>query len=471
MSALYSALGKTRHVHLIGIGGAGMSAISQVLLNQGFVVSGSDMVESDVTRQLESYGAKVYYKHDRSNIDGADVVVHSSAVNPETNEEVQEALMRMVPVIKRDEMLGELMRRKAGICVAGTHGKTTTTTMIGTMLNECGISPTMLIGGISDYFQGSAVVGNSDYMVIEADEYDRAFLKLTPTLAVITTIEAEHLDIYKDLNDVQQAFIQFANSVPFYGAVVCCNDDPAVSNVLTKLNRRVITYGTNSDAELQAKDLVFKADKTLFSVSHLNHTLGRITVNAPGLHNVKNTLAAVAVGLELGLEFSAIKKAIGVYRNVRRRFQIKFENKKNGVCVVDDYAHHPTEVKATLNAARWGWPKKKLIAVFQPHLYSRTKLFAEDFGKALALADEVFLTSVYESRERKEDFNGVSSDLIKNALKKNGHKKVTLVESLNDLNKAVLKDVEKDQMLIYMGAGSITKSANDMADVLKSLEV
>jgi UDP-N-acetylmuramate--alanine ligase len=470
VNGFYSALGKTRHVHLIGIGGAGMSAISQVLINQGFIVSGSDMAESDVTRQLEAYGAKVYYRHDRSNVDGADVVVHSSAVDPATNEEVLEAHIRMIPVIKRDEMLGELMRRKAGICIAGTHGKTTTTTMVGTMLNECGVSPTMLIGGISDYFNGSAVVGDSDYMVIEADEYDRAFLKLTPTIAVITTIEAEHLDIYKDLKDIQSAFVQFANSVPFYGAVICCNDDPDVSNILTRLNRRVITYGTNPDAELQAKDLVFKAGNTVFTVSHLNEELGHIEVNVPGLHNVKNILAAIAVGLELGLDFGAISKALEKYQNVRRRFQIRYQNMKTGVSVVDDYAHHPTEIRATLNAARWGWPKKKLIAVFQPHLYSRTKYFAEDFGKALSLADEVVITDIYKSREDKSRFEGVTGELIKNMVRKNGHDKTTYVSDLDMLTKSVLKLVKKDQMVVYMGAGNITRYAGDLIDILKSLE-
>ncbi len=470
MSVYYSALGKTKHVHLIGIGGAGMSAISQVLLNQGFIVSGSDLQQSDITKQLESYGAKIYYQHDRSNIDGADVIVHSSAVDPSRNEEVQEANIRMIPVIKRDEMLGELMRRKAGICVSGTHGKTTTTTMIGTMLNECGVSPTMLIGGISDYFQGSAVVGDSDYMVIEADEYDRAFLKLTPTLAIITNIEAEHLDVYSDLNDLQQCFIQFANSVPFYGAVICCNDDPEVSSIIPKLNRRVITYGTNPDAELQAKELVFKANKTMFMVSHLDVDLGRISVGVPGLHNVKNTLAAIAVGLELGLDFKSIKVALEKYVNVRRRFQVKYNNTKTGVCVVDDYAHHPSEVKSTLNAARWGWPKKKLIAVFQPHLYSRTKLFADEFSKALMLADHVFVSDVYPSREKASEFEGVSGELILKGIKKNDHEKVTYVKILGELNKAVLRIVKKDQMVIYMGAGNITKYANDLVEILKSLE-
>ncbi|ACF13302.1 UDP-N-acetylmuramate/alanine ligase [Chloroherpeton thalassium ATCC 35110] len=461
---MYSALGKIRHVHLIGIGGAGMSAIAEVLLNQGFIVTGSDLVESEVTRRLRHCGATIFIGHDRDNISGADVIVHSSAVKPEMNEEVQEAFARQIPVIKRDEMLGELMRRKAGICIAGTHGKTTTTTMVGTMLKECHEDPTVIIGGISDYFNGSAVVGNGNYMVIEADEYDRTFLKLTPTIGVITTLEAEHLDIYKDLDDLKQAFVQFANTVPFYGAVICCIDEPAIAAILPCLNRRVITYGLTPEAELQAKEVVFHGKTAHFTVTHLGKPLGKLELKAPGLHNVKNALATVAVGLELGLEFDSICRALASFQAVRRRFHVKYsDGEPNGLMVIDDYAHHPTEVRATLEAARLGWPKHHLIAVFQPHLFSRTQTFADEFGKALALADEIIVTDVYASREKAEDFIGVSGDLVVRAVQKAGGK-ASYIEQKSDIIQQLLNRASAGQMIITMGAGDITKIAGELVE-------
>jgi len=468
---MYSALGKTRQVHLIGIGGAGMSAIAEVLLNQGFTVTGSDLVESEVTRRLTQFGANIFIGHDPSNIIGADVVVHSSAVKPENNEEVLEAYTQQIPVIKRDEMLGELMRRKAGICIAGTHGKTTTTTMVGTMLKECHENPTVIIGGISDYFNGSAVVGSGNYMVIEADEYDRTFLKLTPTIGVITTLEAEHLDIYKDLDDLKQAFVQFANSVPFYGAVICCIDEPAINAILPKLNRRVITYGTTPEAELQAKDIRFRGNCAQFTVAHLGTSLGEIELHAPGLHNVKNALAAVAIGLELGLEFDSIQRSLALFKSVRRRFHVKYsdETTADGFMLVDDYAHHPTEVRATLEAARWGWPKHKLIAVFQPHLYSRTKTFAEEFGKALALADEVLVSDVFAAREKPEHFTGISGELVVDAVRKAGGSASYLPEK-SKISEQLFRMANAGQMLITMGAGDITKIASELAKKLADVK-
>ncbi|NTW50092.1 MAG: UDP-N-acetylmuramate--L-alanine ligase [Chlorobiales bacterium] len=465
---MYGTLGKTRHVHLIGIGGAGMSAIAEVLLDKGFYVSGSDLAESDVTRRLERRGAKVFVGHNRTNIQGADVIVHSSAVRPDKNEEVSEACAKQIPVIKRDEMVGELMRYKAGICVAGTHGKTTTTTMIGMMLEECGARPTVMIGGVSDYFKGSAVVGKGDYMVIEADEYDRAFLKLTPTIAVITTLEAEHLDTYKDLDDIKQCFVQFANAVPFYGAVVCCIDEPEIAAIQERLNRRVITYGTSPDASVRGIDIVFGGNGSTCKVVQFGETIGELKLNVPGLHNIKNALAAVTVGLELGLKFSQIQKALEGFGNVRRRFQVKYqEDGKNGPMVIDDYAHHPTEVRATLDAARTGWPERRLVAVFQPHLYSRTKSFHHEFGSALAIADEVFVTDVYPAREDKNNFPGVTGMLVAEAVVKAGQEKIAYIPDREALIERLVREAMQGKMIVMMGAGDITNAANEVVSKLK----
>lgn len=470
----YNGLGRTRRIHLVGIGGAGMSAIAEVLLRRGYAVSGSDQTESDVTERLKLLGATIYIGHAAEHIGNADVVAHSSAVKPNDNIEAQEALRKNIPLVKRDELLGELMRHKTGICIAGTHGKTTTTTMVGTLLQESGLNPTVLIGGVSDYFmnlsmaqvssQGSAVVGESDFMVIEADEYDRTFLKLTPTIAVITTLEAEHLDIYKNLDDVKEAFIEFANKVPFYGAVICCGDEPNINAVLPQFSRKAIRYGVNPDNELQAVEVQSSGVCSTFSVTFKNVRLGELTIHAPGSHNVKNALAATAVGLELGLDFKSIQDGLAVFRPVRRRFQIKHND--SDTILVDDYAHHPTEVRATLQAARNGWKQHKLVAVFQPHLYSRTKDFTTEFADALSIADEIFVMEIYPSREKQTDFPAVSSALLMEALKKLGHRAARLVADKNMLVDEVMKTAQPKTLVVTMGAGDVTKYADKIATEL-----
>jgi UDP-N-acetylmuramate--L-alanine ligase (EC 6.3.2.8) len=458
-------LGRIRHIHLVGIGGAGMSAIAEVLLNNGLKVSGSDLSASDVTERLKERGAIISIGHDAKNIDGAEVVAHSSAVRVGENPETLAAMEMGLPVIKRDELLGEIMRRKAGICVAGTHGKTTTTTMIATMLAECNLEPTALIGGVSDYFLsmgsgGSALVGDGDLMVIEADEYDRTFLKLTPTIAVMTTLEAEHLDIYKDLDDLKEAFTEFGNKVPFYGAVVLCNDEENLRAIRPNLKRKVITYGLNADAEFQAIEIDQSQASLKFKVRRRTQSVGILGIEAAGLHNVKNALAAVAVGFEIGLSFEDIRRGLSKFKSVRRRFQIRFGG-DHAPMVVDDYAHHPTEVRATLEAAKHGFKSRKVIAVFQPHLYSRTRDFAHDFAKALCLADRAIITDIYPSRERAEDFEGVTSELI---AKKMANARVVekshLLEALTD-------EVKGNELVVMMGAGDITKWAEKFAQVLE----
>ncbi len=459
-------LGRIRHIHLVGIGGAGMSAIAEVLLNNGMKVSGSDLSTSDVTERLKERGAIITIGHDAKNIDGAEVVAHSSAVRVGENPETLAAIEIGLPVIKRDELLGEIMRRKAGICVAGTHGKTTTTTMIATMLAECNLEPTALIGGVSDYFLsigsgGSALVGDGDLMVIEADEYDRTFLKLTPTIAVMTTLEAEHLDIYKDLDDLKEAFTEFGNKVPFYGAVVLCNDEENLRAIRPNLKRKVITYGINADAEFQATDIEQSQATLKFKVRRRTQSIGILGIDAAGLHNVKNALAAIAVGFEIGLSFEDIRRGLSKFKSVRRRFQIRFERGEHVPMVVDDYAHHPTEVRATLEAAKHGFKSRKVIAVFQPHLYSRTKDFAHDFARALCLADRAIITDIYPSRERAEDFEGVTSHLIAQEMTN-----ASVIEK-SHLLEALTDEVKGNELVVMMGAGDITKWAEKFAQTLE----
>lgn len=459
-------LGRIRHIHLVGIGGAGMSAIAEVLLNNGLKVSGSDLNASDVTDRLKERGAVITIGHDAQNIDGAEVVAHSSAVRVDENPETIEATKLGLPVVKRDELLGEIMRRKAGICVAGTHGKTTTTTMIATMLAEANLEPTALIGGVSDYFLslgsgGSALVGDGDLMVIEADEYDRTFLKLTPTIAVMTTLEAEHLDIYRDIDDLKQAFTEFGNKVPFYGAVVLCNDEEHLRAIRPNLKRKTITYGLNADAEFQAIDIEQVQTSLKFKVMRRGQSVGIVGIEAAGTHNVKNALAAIAVGFEIGLSFEDIRRGLAKFKSVRRRFQVRFERGEHAPMVVDDYAHHPTEVRATLEAAKHGFKSRKVIAVFQPHLYSRTRDFASDFASALSLADKVIITEVYPSRERAEEFKGVSSCLIADKMSN------AMVVEKSNLLTVLDSEVRSNELVVMMGAGDITKWAEKFAKALK----
>jgi len=444
-------LGPIRHVHMVGIGGIGMSSIAEVLLLRGYVVTGSDLSLSSVTDHLQSLGATVYVDHDREHVEGADVVVYSSAVRPKENPETVEAERLRIPLIRRDEMLGELMRMKYGIAIAGTHGKTTTTSMTGVVIGAAGFDPTIIVGGKVTAFGSNAVTGEGDLIVIEADEYDRTFLRLTPVVAVITTIEEEHLDIYRDLNDIRDAFAQFANSVPFFGAAVLCLDDPNVQSIIPRLDRRVITYGTSRQADIRAEDVVQTGTEIRFAVSKGKMRLGEITLTMPGLHNVRNALAAVSVGLELEIPFEVIREALKRFSGVQRRFEVKGEGR--GVLVVDDYGHHPTEIKATLEAAAKAWPGRRLVAVFQPHLYSRTLLFKEGFARAFFNADLLIVTDIYPARETPID--GVDGMTIAGAVTQAGHKDVRYVRDKNDLPDFLNDVVKSGDVVITLGAGDI----------------
>ncbi len=448
-------------VHFVGIGGIGMSGIAEILLNQGFTVSGSDMNASDNTERLKNLGIDICIGHKAENIEGADVVVYSSAVNIE-NPEVSAAIAKKIPVIKRAEMLAECMRMKYGIGIAGTHGKTTTTSMVGLVLTEAGIDPTIIVGGkLSSLGGTNARLGNSEYIVVEADEFDRTFLKLTPSIAAITTLEREHLDTYKDLDDIKSAFIEFANKVPFFGFVVLCMDEPALQDIIPLINKKIITYGTTSQADIKAVDITHNQYESAYTVIYKGEELGRINLKLPGMHVIKNSLVAVCIAKELGVSFEVIKNALASFTGVYRRFETKY-NKE--VLVIDDYGHHPTETNATLSAIRAGW-KNRLIAIFQPHLYSRTKDFYAEFGRSFLNSDIFICTDVYPAREK--PIEGVTGELIANAAKSFGHKEVYYVEDKKNIPSFLQKIYKEGDIIITLGAGDIWKYGEEFVNMIK----
>ncbi len=449
-----------KKVHFVGIGGIGMSGIAEILVNQGFEVSGSDKTLSEVTERLESIGIKVYEGHSPDNLKDADVLVYSSAVQVD-NPEVKAAIERKIPIIKRSEMLAETMRMKYGIGIAGTHGKTTTTSMVGLTLTEGGIDPTIIVGGkLSSLGGTNARLGNGEFIVVEADEFDRTFLKLTPTIAALTTLESEHLDTYKDLDDIKSAFIEFANKVPFYGFVTLCLDEPALQDIVPYINKKIISYGVTAQADVRALDIVANGFKTTFKVKYFDQVLGEITLKIPGKHNVLNSLVAIIIGKELGIDFKVIKQALESFSGVFRRFEVKY-NKE--ILVIDDYAHHPTETSATLKGVRDGWDRR-LVVVFQPHLYSRTRDFYQEFGRSFLNSDVFICTDVYPAREL--PIEGISGEMITNITKKFGHKNVHYVADKKNVP-ALLNEIKKDgDIIITMGAGDIWKYGEEFVTML-----
>jgi UDP-N-acetylmuramate--alanine ligase len=457
-----ASFGRIKNVHMVGIGGIGMSSIAEVLLARGYRVSGSDLQTSPVTERLVKLGATIHEGHAAEHVTDADVVVYSSAVKPGQNPETAEAERRRIPLIRRAEMLGELMRAKYGVGITGTHGKTTTTSMTGLVVQEGGFDPTIIVGGKVAVFDSNAVSGEGDIIIIEADEYDRTFLRLTPAVAVITNIEADHLDIYADLDDLKGAFVQFANSVPFFGAAVLCLDDPTIREVLGDVERRVISYGTSRQAQVRAEGLVQQGALTKFGVMRDAEYLGDIALRAPGLHNVRNALAAVAVGLELDIPFSRIQQALGDFTGVDRRFQIKGE--AGDVVVIDDYAHHPTEIEATLEAASNGWPGRRVVAVFQPHLYSRTRDFQDGFARSFYDADVLVLTEIYGARE--QPIEGVSGKMLADLTSRYGHRDVRYLAEKDALPAYLAEVAQPGDLVITMGAGDVYKCGERFLDML-----
>lgn len=449
---------KIKHIHFVGIGGIGMSGIAEVLLNLGYKVSGSDMNLSDTTKHLKDIGAIIYKGHAASNIAGADVVVISSAVSQE-NEEVKAAKKLLIPVIPRAEMLAELMRLKYGVAVAGAHGKTTTTSIIATVLARGNIDPTVVIGGKLNSFGTNAKLGQGDFLLAEADESDGSFLKLSPTIAVVTTIDEEHLDYYKNLDAIKKAFLSFVNKVPFYGLAVLCLDDKNIQDIIPSVEKRYVTYGFSAQADFAAKDIELKGFESSFKVINRGKDLGRFMLKMPGLHNVYNALAAVAVGLELEIDIDAIKKAFAEFSGVQRRFQVKGEI--NGIMVVDDYGHHPAEIKATLAAAKSGWDKRTIV-IFQPHRYTRTKDLMKDFATAFYQADVLILTDIYAAGET--PIEGVTGEGLYETIKGHGHKEVMFIKNKNEIPDYVLKMLKKDDIVITLGAGDVWKIGGEIVE-------
>src|SRR5919109_1893184 len=387
---------KVERIHFVGIGGIGMSGIAEVLHNLGYAVSGSDLADSEITRRLARLGVRYYTGHRAENVAQADVVVVSAAVTAD-NVEVLTAKAQKTPVIPRAEMLAELMRMKYGVAVAGSHGKTTTTSLIATLLAKGGLDPTLVIGGRLNSLGGNAKLGQGEFMVAEADESDGSFLQLTPMVAVVTTIDREHLDFYRSLADIQTAFAQFLNKVPFYGFCIVCVDEPNICAITSRITKKVFTYGLTGEADYTAREIRTQGFRSEFLALRHGATLGPVLLNIPGLHNIRNTLAAIATGTELDISFDLIQEGLYEFSGIHRRFEVKGEVR--GISVVDDYGHHPTEVDATLRTARLVWPDRRLLVIFQPHRYTRTQALWRDFCAPLLTADVVFLTEIYGAGE------------------------------------------------------------------------
>jgi UDP-N-acetylmuramate--alanine ligase len=440
---------RVRQIHFVGIGGIGMSGLAELLKTVGLRVTGSDAKESETTHRLAGLGIAVFPGHRPEYVTGADVVVYSSAVSEE-NVEVAAARAAGLPVIKRAEMLAEVMRFKRGIGIAGTHGKTTTTSMTGAILLAAGFDPTIIVGGrMRDV--GNARLGRGDWLVAEADEFDRSFLELTPLLAVVTNVDLEHLDTYRDLSDLQDAFARFAQSVPFFGAALLGLDDPNVQEIRPLIRRRVVTWGLTPQADVTARDLVLERTGSRFVAVAERTVLGPVALSVPGLHNVKNALAALAVARELEIPFVLASRALGAFAGVIRRFERKGE--RDGVLVYDDYAHHPTEVAATLAAARQVYPDRRLVALFQPHLYTRTRDFAALFGAAFLGADVLLVAPVYGSRET--PIPGVTGALVADAATVRGHRESRFLETREEVLPALEATLVPGDLLITMGAGDV----------------
>ena len=445
-------LGRTRHVHFVGIGGSGMSGIAEVLVNLGYKVTGSDLADSPTIRRLRQLGATVKIGHKAGQIEGADVVVVSSAVQPD-NPEVVEARRSGLPVIPRAEMLAELMRMKYGVAVAGSHGKTSTTSMIAAVLQE--LDPTVVIGGRVSTMGGGARAGRGELMVAEADESDGSFLKLKPTVAVVTNIDREHLDHYRDLEQIKDTFVQFLGRIPFYGSAVLCLDDANVQSILPRLERRFVTYGFSGQADFQAVGVTLKGFTARYEARFRGGRLGTVTLSVPGRHSVLNSLAAVAVGREFGLEFAAIARHLEAFHGADRRFQLRGE--AGGIMVVDDYGHHPTEILATLAAAREAIGRR-LVVAFQPHRYTRTRDLAEEFSVCFNQADVLVVTEIYPAGET--PIPGVTGASLTEAIRAHGHRDVSFVASLDELPAELERRLHPGDLVLTLGAGSIWRAGD-----------
>ncbi len=444
----------------MGIGGVGMCGIAEVLHNSGYQISGSDLRKTDTTAHLEELGIDITYAHNAENVVDSDVVVISSAVGGD-NPEVIEANKRKITVIRRAEMLAELMRMKISVAVAGTHGKTTTTSLIGHLLRAGGLDPTVIVGGRVLGVGSNAYLGKGDYLIAEADEFDRSISKFFPTIAVITSLEAEHMECYRDFEDLEDCFIQFGNRVPFFGSVILCIDEPGVKRIEPRITRPVITYGLDSGADFRAADIEYLSDYTVFMLYHKGVRVAKVKSPLQGKHNLKNLLAAIAVAYDFEVPLETALPAAESFTGISRRLELIGE--VTGIRLYDDYAHHPTEIKATLEGMRSVFDGR-LVAVFQPHLYSRTRSFYDDFGQAFFDADMFVALNVYPAREKPID--GISGKLVSDSAMGHGHKKVFYIDDKNDLPDFLAKHLNEGDRVIFFGAGDIYKYSRKTMELL-----
>ncbi len=464
-SGLLRPMRRIRRIHLVGIGGAGMNGIAEVVANQGFDVSGSDLNESSVTRHLRKLGVKIFIGHDAANIEGVDVLVVSTAV-PEDNPEVLAAREARIPVVPRAEMLAELMRFKRGIAVAGTHGKTTTTSLAASLLAEAGVDPTFIIGGVVNAFGSHARLGQGEYLLAEADESDGSFLLLQPVIALITNIDSDHLESYENsFENLKKAFLEFLQHLPFYGAAILCIDDPEVVSLIPQVNRAVVTFGLAEGADVRATDVRQDERNMSFRV-HLPQPseVIDVSINLPGIHNVRNALGAIAIAWEIGLDISAVVACLQEFKGVGRRFaevgELPFGNGR--VRAIEDYGHHPSELEATIRAARDGWPSKRIIAVFQPHRYTRTARLFDEFSRVLSTADVVVLTDIYSAGE--ESIEGIDSAALCSSIRARGEVDPVLIADVSQLTLSLPALLKDGDLVLLMGAGNIGQVAQDLRD-------
>ena len=452
---------KNYHIHFVGIGGIGMSGIAELLINLGYKVSGSDLKLSHITKRLEKKGGMIFKGHSKEQVNNANVVVTSTAIAKE-NPEVIQAKALSIPIIPRAEMLAELMRIKYSIAVSGAHGKTSTTAMISQILNTAGLDPTVIIGGLLKGLDTNALHGKGDFIVAEADESDGSFLKYAPAIAAVTNIDLEHLDFYKDIEDIKDKFTQFINSVPFYGLAILCLDNEHIQNILPRVKVRHTTFGMTAQSDLQAKEISFKGSKSFFKVFHHKTDLGDINLNIAGKHNIYNALASIATALELNIDFKTVKKALESIKGVKRRLEIKGE--KKGIIVMDDYGHHPTEIMATLAAVRESYKDKRLIVVFQPHRYTRTQGLFHEFTRSFYQSDILIVLPIYAASEK--EIKGVNSQQLCQGIQEHGHGDVSYAPDFTQALSMITHKVKNNDMVLTLGAGDVYTLGETLVEIL-----
>ena len=449
-------LSRTKTIHFIGIGGIGMSGIAELLHSLKFIITGSDLNSSDRTNHLSNLGIDIKIGHSNRNINNPDLVVYSSAIKLD-NIEIIESQKKSIPVIRRAEMLGELLKlKKTSIAISGTHGKTTTCSMLASILFEAKLNPTLVIGGIVNNFGSNAISGEGNIIVVEADEFDRSFLSLKPTMGIINNLDLEHTDCYKDIDDLKNTFLTFANALPFYGIIGLCLDDKNIKNIINKIKRPYKTFGLTKEADIHAEDIKYSGFNSNFRLFSNNKFLIDISLSSPGKHNIQNSLAAITMALELGIDIKTIRKGLNKYNGVKRRLEVT-HSLDNGTIFIDDYAHHPSEVEASISAIKKSF-SNRVVTIFQPHLYSRTLNFYNDFAKALSLSDVLILLDIYPAREK--PINNVSSKLIYDKMIKNNYKNIFLNDDISILPEMVNKIHKNGDIIITMGAGDIYKQNN-----------